>query len=127
MTRRVLIIDDDEDIRELAKMALETTTGWTVETRADGPSGVQAAREDPPDAVLLDYMMPGTDGITTLGEFKKHEGTRQVPVVVFTAKSESGLADRLRKAGAVGHVVKPFDPMKLAKILEGLLGWNGDE
>lgn len=124
MTRRVLIIDDDEDIREVAKMALEATAGWTVMTREDGPSGLQAARQDPPDLILLDYMMPGMDGIATLGELRRNGETREVPVVVFTAKSDTGLLQRLKDAGAVGHVAKPFDPMTLADTLEGLLGWN---
>ncbi len=124
MTRQVLIIDDDEDIREVAKMALEATTTWGVRALADGPSGLEAARADPPDAILLDYMMPGMDGLTALGELKKNDSTRHVPVVVFTAKSEPGLAQRLHDAGAIGHVVKPFDPMSLAEKLEGLLGWN---
>ena len=124
MVKRVLIIDDDEDIREVARMALETTAGWQVETKGDGPSGLQAAREDPPDAILLDYMMPGMDGMGALQELKGDQATKQVPVVVFTAKTDSGLSNRLREAGATGQVAKPFDPMALAEKIEGLLGWK---
>jgi CheY-like chemotaxis protein len=127
MTKSVLIIDDDEDIREVAKMALEATTSWQVRTMPDGPAGIQEAMTDPPDVILLDYMMPGMDGITALKQLKSEGKTTAVPVIVFTAKSESGLATRLKEAGATGHVAKPFDPMALAGTIKGLLDWNADE
>lgn len=124
MTRRVLLIDDDDDIREVAQMALETTAGWSVTTASDGHAGLEAARSAPPDVILLDYMMPGMDGITTLGELKKDAATRDVPVLVLTAKTESGLVKRLQEHGAQGHLAKPFDPMSLADEVSKILGWN---
>lgn len=127
MTRRVLLIDDDDDIREVAQMALEATAGWSVTTAHDGAAGLEAARRSPPDVILLDYMMPGMDGITTLGELKKDAATRDVPVLVLTAKTESGLVSRLKEAGAHGHLAKPFDPMALADQVAGILGWKTQE
>lgn len=123
MTRHVLVIDDDDMVREVVRMSLEHVARWQVEEASSGPTGVAAARERRPDAVLLDVMMPGTDGPATYELLRAHESTRDVPVVFLTAKLMRDEQVRLAGTGAVGVVGKPFDPLQLPGELAGLLGW----
>lgn len=124
MTRRILIVDDDPDIREIAKVSLETAKDWTVEEAEDGPSGEAAARAHPPDLVLLDHMMPGQDGQTTLLHLKGDPATRHVPVIILTAKTQAGIETAALDAGARAVLRKPFDPIALADTIAAIMGWD---
>ena len=119
--RRVLLVEDEDDIREIAVLSLEMG-GWSVTAVADGLSGVRAALEDPPDAVLLDVMMPGQDGPTTLAEMRA-QGVA-VPVVFLTAKAQAREREHLLSLGAAGVLAKPFDPLTLADDVAAALGWE---
>ena len=123
MTRRVLVIDDDDAIREVACVSLSAVAGYQVEEAGSGAEGLEAARAAPPDAVLLDVMMPGMDGPTTLERLRADEATRDVPVVFLTAKVLRSEVERLQGLGARGVIAKPFDPVALAGQLAGILGW----
>jgi CheY-like chemotaxis protein len=120
---QVLIIDDESDIREVAQMALELIGGWQVSTAANGDDGVAQASTAPPDAILLDVMMPDVDGPETLRRLQADPTTAVVPVVFLTARTQAADIEWLEGLGASGVIPKPFDPVTLADDLTRLLGW----
>lgn len=122
--KRVLVVDDEEHIREIAATSLEVVGGWDVRTAADGEDAVSAARRDPPDAILMDVMMPGMDGPATLAALRAEDRTRDIPVVFLTAKVQASEVERLSRLGAVGVLSKPFDPLVLHDEMANLLGWE---
>jgi len=121
--RTVLVVDDDDDIRELARLCLEIFAHWTVLTAADGPSAILTAQAMQPDAVLLDMMMPGMDGLTTLQHLRAAESSRDIPVILFTAKSRVGDHQPWDGAPVSGVIAKPFAAKTLATQVSDLLGW----
>ena len=125
MTKRILVIDDDDDVRLLATMSLSRVGRFTVDDADSGETGVAAATAAPPDAILLDVMMPGTDGTRTLALLREEERTRDVPVLFLTAKARAGDHERLLGLGASGVIAKPFDPMPLPAQVSSALGWSG--
>ena len=120
MAPRVLVIDDEGPIRLLCRVNLEAA-GMVVHEARDGASGVEVARKELPDVILLDVMMPGMDGWEVFGELLKEEQTATIPVVFLTARAE--LRDQARglELGGVDYVTKPFDPLELAPLIEDLL------
>ncbi len=123
VARRVLLVDDEPDIREVAQLGLETFAGWEVRTATCGAEAVAQAAADPPDVVLLDVMMPGMDGPTTLAALRAQPATRDVPVVFLTAKVQPAERRRLEEL-ASGVIAKPFDPVGLATEVAMKLGWD---
>jgi CheY-like chemotaxis protein len=123
MSRRVLIVDDDDHIREVAQATLEAVAGWSVLTAASGQEGIARALADRPDAILLDVMMPEMDGPTTVGKLKDAEVTRDIPVVLLTAKVQAEDKRSFMDLGVDGIISKPFDPMTLADQISHTLGW----
>ena len=121
--RHVLLVDDEPDILEVASVALAALKGWDVRTAGSGAAAVEAARAEPPDAIVLDVMMPGLDGPATLAELRRHPETAGVPVVFLTAKVQVVDRERLLADGALGVLAKPFDPVTLGDELAALLGW----
>ena len=113
LPERVLLIDDDDDIREIAALAFEGAGGYDVATAAGGRAGVDEALRHRPDVVLLDVMMPDLDGPATLALLRSHEETREVPVIFLTAKVQATDKRSLLALGAHGIIAKPFDPMLL--------------
>lgn len=122
--RRILVIDDEPDIRLVVKTSLEVVGGWAVMVAETGPQGVETAKTTPPDAILLDVMMPGEDGPRTLARLQTQVETRDIPVIFLTAKVQQAEITRLQSLGAKGVLAKPFDPMTLPSQLEQLLGWG---
>ncbi|MCW2777977.1 MAG: response regulator containing a CheY-like receiver domain and an domain [Frankiales bacterium] len=120
---RVLVIDDDDMIREVAGLSLSLLGGHEVVEASGGLAGVEAARSAPPDAILLDVMMPDLDGPGTLALLQADPVTTVVPVVFLTAKVLRAEVERLQALGARGVIAKPFDPVALAPELGRLLGW----
>ncbi len=122
MRSRLLLVDDAEDIRVIARMSLERVGGWEVVSASGGPEALRALREDGPfDAVLLDVMMPGMDGPATLARMREDGLPADVPVVFLTAKATGADCRRLQALGGAGVLPKPFDPMELPRDLERLL------
>jgi DNA-binding response OmpR family regulator len=117
---RVLVIDDEAPIRLLCRVNLEAE-GMQVLEANDGPSGVDKAREELPDVILLDVMMPGLDGWQVAEELLDDERTRGIPIIFLTARAE--LRDRARglDAGGIDYVTKPFNPVELAPLVTDLL------
>jgi CheY-like chemotaxis protein len=121
---RVLIVDDEEDIRAVAAMALELVGGFRVSLAASGAEALAQAEDDPPDAILLDVMMPGLDGPATYRLLQQRESTRSIPVLLLTAKVQAADRRRFAELGVSGVVAKPFDPMRLAAQVSDALGWD---
>ena len=124
MPHKILIIDDEDDIREVAALSLESVAGWEVVTANSGAQGVARAVEHQPDAILLDVMMPGMDGPSTFRELRKNPATAQIPVLLLTAKVQSSDQRRFADLGVESVLFKPFDPMTLADQIAGVLGWK---
>jgi DNA-binding response OmpR family regulator len=117
---RVLVIDDEAPIRLLCRVNLEAE-GMKVIEAADGPSGLEQAREHTPDVVLLDVMMPGLDGWRVAEHLLEDERTNEIPIIFLTARAE--FRDRARglDIGGVDYVTKPFNPLELAPLVRELL------
>lgn len=121
MSDRILYIDDEADIREVAEMALELDPGFDVRTCASGREGLAAAREWQPDLILLDVMMPELDGPGVLEKLRHDPATAAIPVVFITARTQAHEVERLRALGARGVLAKPFDAMALAGQVRELM------
>jgi CheY-like chemotaxis protein len=119
-----LIIDDDDGIREVAKMSLELVAGWDVATAGSGAEGLERARQSPPEGILLDVMMPGMDGPATLSALRADDVIASTPVIFLTAKVQAAERTRFAEMDVAGLIAKPFDPMKLASQIADLLGWS---
>jgi CheY-like chemotaxis protein len=114
MKRRALVIDDEEDMRELARVFLELDGEFDVRVAVSGKEGIDLARRELPDVILLDYMMPGMDGPATMKELSRDAATASIPVIFLTAKSQPDVEQTLRQLGARDVIAKPFDPVALA-------------
>lgn len=123
MSRSVLIVDDDDTIREIASLTLSHVAGWSVREAGSGTAGLQAAQEALPDAILLDVMMPGLDGPSTLERLRADERTRDIPVVFLTAKLLPAERARLEGMAVSGVIAKPFDALDLVAQLRRILQW----
>jgi DNA-binding response OmpR family regulator len=117
---KVLVIDDEAPIRLLCRVNLEAER-MTVLEAADGPSGLEQARTQDPDVILLDVMMPGLDGWQVAEQLLEDEATSRIPIIFLTARAE--FRDRARgfDIGGVDYVTKPFNPLDLAPLVRSLL------
>jgi two-component system OmpR family response regulator len=118
---KVLLIEDEDDIRRIARLSLTRVGGMEVVDAASGIEGVRRAEEERPDAILLDVMMPGLDGPSTLAALRSNPNTAGIPVVFLTAKAMPTEMTRLRDLGARGVLTKPFDPLTLPAQLKAAL------
>jgi two-component system alkaline phosphatase synthesis response regulator PhoP len=117
---KVLVIDDEAPIRLLCRVNLEAE-GMDVIEAPDGPSGVHKARDERPDVILLDVMMPGLDGWRVAEQLFEDDRTVAIPIIFLTARAE--FRDRARglDIGGVDYVTKPFNPLELAPLVRELL------
>jgi len=122
--RKILIVDDENDIREVAAMSMEAVCGWKVVQARSGPEGLQLAQDQHPDAILLDVMMPDMDGPSTLQQLRSNTSTAQIPVIFLTAKVQGSDRKRFGELGVAAILAKPFDPMLLCSQIAEALGWN---
>ena len=118
---KVLVIDDEDDIRRIARLSLAAVGRMDVVEAGSASEGVRKAREESPDVVLLDVMMPRVDGVAAFQALRSDPETSDIPVVFLTAGARAGELDRLKALGARGVLIKPFDPMALPGMLRGLL------
>ena len=121
--RRILIIDDEDDIREVAALSLEATANWTILTACSGRDGIATAGAEQPDAILMDVMMPEMDGPTTFKLLQQNPATAGIPVVLLTAKVQGADQRRFAGLGVAAVLFKPFDPLTLAAQISEALGW----
>lgn len=124
MTRTVLLVDDEPDVRAVARLTLERVGGWTVIEASSGAQAVELAVGGGVDAVVLDVMMPGMDGPATFHALQADPRTSRLPVVMLTARVDRAAREQWLTSGVLGVLAKPFDPMRLPTELAALLGWS---
>ena len=118
MAKKILIIEDEVELVEMVKMRLEAS-GYDVITAYDGKAGLEKAREEKPDIIILDLMLPKMDGYKVCGLLKKDARYAKIPIVMFSAKAQEEDVALGTELGAEAYITKPFEPpMLLAKIKE---------
>ncbi|MFI8751310.1 response regulator [Vreelandella lionensis] len=117
---RILYVEDDPDIQTVAKLALEVVGGYNVKVCSSGEQALEEAELYSPDMILLDVMMPGMDGPSTLARLRRLPSLEKVPVAFMTAKVQPHEVDQLIALGAESVIAKPFDPMTLAHQVRSL-------
>jgi CheY-like chemotaxis protein len=122
--RKILLIEDEDDIREIVSLSLESLAGWETISANGGRAGVEQAVLHQPDAILLDVMMPEMDGPTTLRHLRSTPTTKGIPVIVITAKVQTAEKRKLAEFDVQGFIGKPFDPLRLAEEISEALGWD---
>ncbi len=118
---KVLLVDDDKNIRLIAQIGLEDTPDWIVTTAESGAEAIAKATADPPDLILLDMMMPGMDGKSTLVKLRANESTSHIPIIFMTAKVQTQELESYLALGAAGVISKPFDPITLSADIKRVL------
>lgn len=121
MALRILLIEDDPDIQKMVQLSLKYKGGHQVSVASGGKEGLQKAAAEYPDLILLDVMMPEMDGYETCKLLKEEAGTRHIPVVFLSARAQQAEIQKGRELGAMGYLVKPFDPMTLSGQLDAML------
>jgi len=111
--KTILYVDDEPDIRAVVELSLGLVAGFQVTVCASGAEALGRAAELRPQLIMLDVMMPEMDGPATLAALRAQPATADIPVVFLTAKVQPGEVERLKEAGAVDVIAKPFDPMRL--------------
>lgn len=120
----ILVIDDEDILRELIQLTLETLAGWEVLSVDSGEKGIILAQTRQPDAILLDIMMPGMDGIETFKQLQSHPKTAKIPTILLTAKAQSSREKNLMKLGVKGLICKPFNATELVNDIKKILDWS---
>ena len=124
MTKRLLIVDDEQDIRNVVQISLEEFADWEVLTAASGEEGLQKARAEKWDAILLDVSMPGMDGTHVFMMLQADPVTQSIPVVLLTAKVLPKDRQRFSEMGVAGVITKPFNPVTIWQEVAEVLGWQ---
>jgi len=124
MSKRVLIVDDEERIRELVQACLEDLGGWATVTADSGKEGLQIAQTEAIDAIVLDVSMPDMDGFTVYEKLQVNWETRSIPVIFLTAKVLPSDRAHFAKMGIAGVIAKPFDPATISDEVAEILGWE---
>jgi CheY-like chemotaxis protein len=124
MTKRILVIDDEELIQEVIQGSLEDVGGWEVLLAGSGYEGLSIAASQPLDAILLDVSMPEMDGIETLHKLRSQLTTQAIPVIFLTAKVQPADKAKFSQLSIAGAIAKPFDPMTLTAEIAEILGWE---
>jgi DNA-binding response OmpR family regulator len=123
-SKRILVIDDEEGIREIVQICLETVAGWQVLTAASGSEGLANAQMHQPDAILLDVMMPDMDGLTTFQELQANQVTQNIPTILLTAKAKISEQRQFIDLGVTGVITKPFKAHDLVNRIREILNWT---
>ncbi|PSR18598.1 two-component system response regulator [filamentous cyanobacterium CCP3] len=123
MSKRILVIDDELDIREVVCLSLEEFGGWQTDSAGSGWAGVQKAVTTAWDAILLDISMPDMDGFAVFSQLQAQPQTQTIPVVLLTAKVLPSDRDRFAALGVAGVITKPFNPVTVWQQVAQILGW----
>jgi two-component system, OmpR family, response regulator len=118
--KRILLVEDEADIRTVATLALQAVGGFTIASVSNGHEALETAPTFVPDLILLDVMMPGLDGPATLHALRAQPQTAEIPVMFMTAKVQPQEVAELRALGALGVIAKPFSPMTLPTTINQL-------
>lgn len=122
--KRILVIDDEDGVRDIIQITLEAVAGWEVMTASGGQEGLEIAITQQPDAILLDVMMPNLDGPATFKQLQTHSQTQYIPTIFLTAKAKSSEQQEYANLGVSGIIIKPFEAQKLVDQIRGFLGWD---
>ncbi len=122
--KKILLIDDEDDIREIAQLSIEMLVDWEVLTAACAQEGLRLAIANQPDVILLDVMMPDLDGLATFAQLQSNPLIQKIPVILLTAKVKSNEQQIFAEIGVKGVITKPFDPLTLAEQVAKILGWK---
>ena len=120
----ILLIDDEETIQEVVQVGIEIEVGWEVLIASSGMQGISSAKDQQPDAILLDVMMPEMDGLSTLSKLKANSLTKSIPVILLTAKTQAKDKLHFQSVGVAGVITKPFNSMTLASRIAKILDWE---
>lgn len=123
MSKRILVVDNEEYIREITQISLQTVAKWQVITASSGQAGITQAETEQPDAILLDVMMPDMDGITTFKKLQSNDKTKHIPVILLTAKVQASDRQHYADLGLKDAIAKPFNPLQLAEQISKILDW----
>lgn len=123
-TKRILLIDDETNVREVVQACLNDLAGWDVLPVASGQEGLEQALTVQPDAIVLDVSMPGMDGFAFLAQLRANPLTQSIPVVLLTAKAQWINPQQLRQLGVAEALAKPFNPVTLPQQIALALGWK---
>ncbi|MCA0961128.1 response regulator [Salipiger bermudensis] len=118
---KILHVDDEADIREIAEMALSLDPTFEVASAKSGAAALESISDDAPDVILLDVMMPEMDGPSLLKILRARQETADIPIIFMTAAVQHQTVDNLKSIGAIGVIGKPFDPISLADEIKALL------
>ncbi len=121
LIRKVLLVDDEDDIRTIGQLSLSRVGGWITVLAASGTEAVTKAASEQPDLILLDVQMPGLDGPTTFGRLRAQAATAVMPIIFMTAKIQKQEVARYLELGAIGVIGKPFDPLTLPTEIKRLM------
>ncbi|MBW4553158.1 MAG: response regulator [Aphanocapsa sp. GSE-SYN-MK-11-07L] len=124
MTKCILIIDDEEDIRDITQLGLEMSMGWRVLTASSGQKGIAIAAAEQPDAILLDVMMPDMDGRMTFAGLQANPQTQNIPVILVTAKIQASDQESFADLAVAGILTKPYRAMNVAEQICKILAWT---
>ncbi|BAZ65617.1 MAG: response regulator [Pelatocladus maniniholoensis HA4357-MV3] len=124
MNKRILVVDDEKDIRRVVQISLENFAGWKAVLAESGEEGLLKVKTNKPiDAILLDVSMPEMDGFQVFDCLRSNVATQSIPVILLTAKVLPSDRQRFAKMGVAGVITKPFDPMSVWKQVAEILGW----
>lgn len=124
MTQRILVVDDEDHLRELVQACLEDLAGWETLAAGSGEACLQILQQESVNAILLDVSMPGMDGITVYEKLQENPETRSLPVILLTAKVLPSDRAKFAQMGVTGVISKPIEPMTLTTEIAEILGWN---
>jgi len=124
VTKRILIVDDDDDIRDVVQVSLGEFAGWLTLTAVSGVGVLQIVKTETLDAILLDISMPDIDGFQICEQLQSDPETQQLPVIVLTAKVLPRDRQRLQALQVAGVITKPFDPLTIWSQISEILGWS---
>ncbi|MBL1175289.1 MAG: response regulator [Pantanalinema sp. GBBB05] len=123
MARRILVVDDEERLRELVQACLEDLAGWETRVAASGTECLQLAQSEGIDAIVLDVSMPEMNGFEVYEQLQANPVTQAIPVIFLTAKVLPTDRDRFARLGVAGVITKPIEPLTLTEEIAEVLGW----
>lgn len=124
MSKRILVIDDELDIREVVCIAIEEFSNWQTGSASSGHEGLNQAQSSHWDAILLDVSMPDMDGFSVFAQLRVNPVTQSIPVILLTAKVMVDELDEFYAQGGAGIIQKPFDPVMIWQQVSNILGWQ---
>lgn len=121
--KKILIIEDEDGLREIIQLTLEAVAGWEVVATTSGRTGIAQALVDRPDAILLDVMMPDMDGIMTFQTLQANPKTQDIPTIFLTAKARNSEHQQFMKLGIAGVIAKPVKALDLIQQIREIFQW----